>query len=306
MYYLLLSTSIYLFLLFCQGNTQKGFIISFQSSDKLSVEEWAKYTGEISRLSEFTACHWEKSKWFSKDRNTIWSYCTKNDDDTDIYCTQYYYKRDIDTGNRHMITYQKLPHNIKAKVKLKPFPHRSWNHVCWSYSSKSLENQLFFNGQLIQTYKIKKKEIVPGSSEVKQSSFVIGQEPDKIDGGYEIEQVFIGDITEVNIWSKILQQTKISKMAICSDFSKGNVVSWEKEKWNVNKAVVADVNDMKIICEKPVWKIFFPIKSLLLDAKATCEGHGGRVCTPVSEQDNEDFKKLALKYKENCEDPCKD
>ena len=40
-----------------------------------------------------------------------------------------------------------------------------------------------------------------------------GQEPDIIRGGYEIDQTYQGNITELNMWDKVLNETTI-KVAI--------------------------------------------------------------------------------------------
>ena len=48
--------------------------------------------------------------------------------------------------------------------------------------------------------------------------------------GYDVDQAFRGDITELNMWDKILDETDIDRMAQCRYFPKGNVVSWEKSK----------------------------------------------------------------------------
>ena len=54
---------------------ESSFIASFQSSGHWSKNEFLEYNDSISELKEFTACHWEKARFFSEQYNVPWSYC---------------------------------------------------------------------------------------------------------------------------------------------------------------------------------------------------------------------------------------
>ena len=130
MFILFWALSIYLLNFVCEGNAQEGFVISFQSTGNISLDEWSEYKDDIPAISQFTACHWEYVRIFSRRTNALWSYCSTNDS-IDITCTQYSYKRDLETGNRHITSRLRL-NGKKENVNVRPFPHRSWNHVCWT------------------------------------------------------------------------------------------------------------------------------------------------------------------------------
>ena len=101
---------------------------------------------------------------------------------------------------------------------------------------------------------------IPGSQEVYDSSFIIGQEPDSLRGGYSESQGFPGDIAELNIWDKVLEESLILKMAKCSNAYKGNVFMWLKEKLDINKAKTINVDDLSMFCQKKSVHAIFPEK----------------------------------------------
>ena len=67
------------------------FKIKLQKGGKWSDDEMAEYLGHIPAFSEFTACHWEKLKYFATRSNTVWSYCKVHSvKDETLRCLQLY------------------------------------------------------------------------------------------------------------------------------------------------------------------------------------------------------------------------
>ena len=95
-------------------------------------------------------------------------------------------------------------YNDLISVDLIPFRHREWNHICWTYSFERNWHRIYINGELkaSEVNVIDSNTIVwKASSKVEKHAFVIGQEPDSIRGGYTIDQLFQGSITELNVWN---------------------------------------------------------------------------------------------------------
>ena len=126
--------------------SEESFVVSFQEGikniDYHVDNQWMEYTGEIPSIKDFTACHWMNIRYFSKELMPIWSYCMIRDEkernDTD--CLQISFIPVPESANRNVKTQIFLPwYRIKGRVNkathilLKPFKHRSWNHVCWTY-----------------------------------------------------------------------------------------------------------------------------------------------------------------------------
>ena len=117
---------------------------------------------------------------------------------------------------------------------MKTFKHHAWNQICWTFQSQTGMNKIDLNWKLQGSYIIDSdfvREGILGSDEVFSSAFIIGQEPDPPSprGGFEKEQVFVGDITELNIWNFTLDENLIMDMGKCKKFENGNIISWNLE-----------------------------------------------------------------------------
>ena len=79
------------------------FQIDSEGGGSYSTEEWAAYKGTIPHMSSFTACHWEKLRFFNVQESCQWAYCYKNTNaSTDYKCTQLWYDRDSESGGRYV------------------------------------------------------------------------------------------------------------------------------------------------------------------------------------------------------------
>ena len=84
-------------------NSLKILKFQSQSEGSYSTKEWAQYKGRIPHLNSFTACHWEKLRFFSARDTPLWAYCYKTQDIfTDLHCTQLWYNRDSGSGGRYV------------------------------------------------------------------------------------------------------------------------------------------------------------------------------------------------------------
>ena len=120
---------------------------------------------------------------------------------------------------------------------------------------------------------------INGSANVQESAFIVGQEPDAIRGGYNPYQSFRGEISELNMWNKILDDSTIQSMAACNHKSKGNMVSWERSKWKVNKALVRNITSP--FCENKPIHVVFPQPIVISEAQSLCAAHGGKISSPT-------------------------
>ena len=290
---------------------EKSFIVSFQSSGKWTKDEWIEYKDPITSFNEFTACHWEKIKYFSAQINTVWSYCLYlTQEDTKMRCVEVYYLISSNIGRN--IDFKGWidgwsEESVYIEFKNILYNHREWNHFCWTYSNKSGINDLFHNGEKIASIDLSKNSetygmSIPGSQEVYDSSFIIGQEPDSLRGGYSESQGFPGDIAELNIWDKVLEESLISKMAKCSNAYKGNVFMWLKEKLDINKAKTLNVDDLSMFCQKKSFNAIFPEKMTFDVGSKFCSRFGGTIALPISKEENENLRTILTKHKNACID----
>ena len=55
------------------ASAESSFLVSFQESGDWTTNEWGKYIDEIRESEEFTACHWQKIRFYSSDIVPLWS-----------------------------------------------------------------------------------------------------------------------------------------------------------------------------------------------------------------------------------------
>ena len=112
----------------------------------------------------------------------IWSYCIMKSKGDRMKCRQYYFTLDENTANRHGFAntnWSEFTERIKFKIK--PFLHRTWNHVCWTYTNIDGVNQVFLNGKPLKPIgnsstigSQNKRPIIDSSQNVYASSLIIG------------------------------------------------------------------------------------------------------------------------------------
>lgn len=49
---------------------------------------------------------------------------------------------------------------------------------------------------------------------------------DVVGGHFDAGQAFVGELSQVNIWDRVLKPSEIQSVANCSTYIPGNVVSW--------------------------------------------------------------------------------
>jgi hypothetical protein len=300
------------------SEAQKTFIVEFQASGKWSKDEVVKYRGKLPELKEFTSCHWEKDMYLAVDSTNLWAYCfyeLKND--TDWKCVQLYYRGDRNLANREVIFggyfYGWTNISIDVYLPVKYFRPRTWNHICWTYSSLTGRSELFYNGKSFEPHNQEKKKIfsvmpngskhpiIPSTENVYKHLFVLGQEPDNInDGGYSEEQAVFGSIAEFNLWNKVIDPSLIYDAANCKKLIRGNVIKWQKDDFEIKKALTLEVDNILEFCEQEKSHVVFTKTQSIKWANETCTSHGGSLLVPRSEKENQKVFKIMQNHVDTC------
>lgn len=66
---------------------------------------------------------------------------------------------------------------------------------------------------------------------------VLGQKQDKVGGGFSAAQSFIGEMTGVNIWSRVLGNREIANLFKSCLAGEGNVFKWSDFKSHIRGGV---------------------------------------------------------------------
>ena len=298
---------------------QQHFMASFQTgsdaSPKPDTNVWLEFFNEIPPSKEFTVCHWINIKYFnSAIAACLWTYCTVENKDDGMECLSMCLHALEETANRELYIDVGIPLKEKGKkqwvaVDLKLYHHRTWNHICWSFSAITGSSQFYHDGDLIGSKQINIKDIdlaMKGSSTMHEASLIFGQEPDSIRGGFDQYQAFLGDLSEFNIWNYTLTKTEIYSMSTCESFMKGNILSWDltnliiSKKLDIHNVVMTEFSRGSQLCDTHHQFVIFPQRVEYPMAKEICNNHGGILAVPHSEKENNLLRDIVEKHNDSC------
>ncbi|XP_078279236.1 mucosal pentraxin-like [Rhinoraja longicauda] len=94
-------------------------------------------------------------------------------------------------------------------------------HMCVSWESQGGEITVWVNGRRSLRKVGGKGQVVKGSGH-----FIIGQEQDSVSGGFDIKQSFVGEITDVNMWDRVLKTSEIELISQGCYSEGGNIIDW--------------------------------------------------------------------------------
>ena len=96
-----------------------------------------------------------------------------------------------------------------------------WHQICATWSSTDGSWVAYKDGKsAAQGTSFKKGYKIPAGG-----TLIVGQEQDN-NGIFDVLQSFIGELTELNIWNRVLGPSEISKMSGACHSGEGNVLSW--------------------------------------------------------------------------------
>ncbi|PFX33829.1 Neuronal pentraxin-2 [Stylophora pistillata] len=109
-----------------------------------------------------------------------------------------------------------------------------WHHICVTWKSSKGAWQLYMDGQLRSNKTgLNKNHKVPAGGTV-----VIGQDQDSAGGGFELSESFgPGEVTEVNLWNRVLSASDIAEQYANCHITKVGLMHW----WEQFKDGVSDV-----------------------------------------------------------------
>lgn len=100
-----------------------------------------------------------------------------------------------------------------------------WHHMCVTWSTRDGVWEAYQDG-------VKK-----GSGQNLSSwhpikaggTFILGQEQDSVGGRFDVTQSFTGELSDLQLWSRVLTANEIYSQAACSSHLVGDVMSWSEE-----------------------------------------------------------------------------
>ena len=97
-----------------------------------------------------------------------------------------------------------------------------WHHICVTWRNSDGVWQFYKDGALHpNTDSLRAGYTIPGGG-----SLVLGQEQDSVGGGFVSSSSFQGSLTNVNVWSYVLPESKITSMSTSCREEAGDVYKW--------------------------------------------------------------------------------
>uniref|UniRef100_A0A8C3AN14 Si:dkey-283b15.2 n=1 Tax=Cyclopterus lumpus TaxID=8103 RepID=A0A8C3AN14_CYCLU len=104
-----------------------------------------------------------------------------------------------------------------------------WHHVCVTWSTRDGQWEAYQDGvqrgsgiNLSPWHPIK-----PGGV------FILGQEQDTLGGRFDATQSFVGELSDVHMWSHVLTASDIYSLASCGSHLRGDVMAWSESEVEV-------------------------------------------------------------------------
>ncbi|KAM4526426.1 neuronal pentraxin-2b isoform 1-T1 [Fundulus diaphanus] len=180
---------------------------------KLSLPQRTNYlygriTKTLPEMYAFTLCMWIKSS-ASPGVGTPFSYGVPGQANEIVL---------IEWGNNPIELL------INDKVAQLPLEVRDgkWHHICISWTTRDGQWEAYQDGEKLGT-----GDNLAAWHPIKAGGVIIlGQEQDVVGGRFDAGQAFVGELSQVNIWDRVLKPVEIQSMANCSSYLAGNVISW--------------------------------------------------------------------------------
>ncbi|XP_022796770.1 sushi, von Willebrand factor type A, EGF and pentraxin domain-containing protein 1-like isoform X2 [Stylophora pistillata] len=200
--------------------------------EQLSTDSYAiKVNAISSNLTEFTVCLFVKRKdTDSASSQCLYSYAEASGSDIGnaIYVC-------LNEPNIEINVDEPRSRATDTGVKISD---TMWHHICVTWKGTNGAWQFYLDGQLRSNGTgLKENHQVPAGGTV-----VIGQDQDTVGGGFSIGDSFgPGEVTEVNLWSRVLSASDIAEQyANCYINKVGLMHWWEQFKDSVSNLMVIE------------------------------------------------------------------
>ncbi|XP_003790946.1 pentraxin-4 [Otolemur garnettii] len=189
----------------CSG----GLVLTFPNS---STENMVSLSpGFLTALRALSFCSWIRTA--SGHLGTLISYATEDNDNKLVL-----YGRDsLVPGSIHFVIGDPAFRELPLQLLL----DRQWHHVCVIWTSIQGRYWLHVDRRLVATGSHFREgyEIPPGGS------LVLGQEQDSVGGRFDISEAFVGSMSGLAIWDRVLVPGEVANLAIGKELPRGAILT---------------------------------------------------------------------------------
>ncbi|XP_062308103.1 neuronal pentraxin-2a isoform X1 [Osmerus eperlanus] len=97
-----------------------------------------------------------------------------------------------------------------------------WHHICITWTTRDGFWEAYQDGERLGTG----DNLAPWHPIKPGGVIILGQEQDIVGGHFDATQAFVGELSQFNMWDRVLRSVDIMGMANCSSYMPGNVVPW--------------------------------------------------------------------------------
>ncbi|XP_072240772.1 neuronal pentraxin receptor b [Leuresthes tenuis] len=181
-----------------------GFVLSFPMRTNYMYGLVRK---EITEMYAFTACAWLKAK--EGGIGTPFSYSVP--------------------GQPNELVLLQGVHNpvellINDKVAQLPLslPQDEWQHICVSWTLRDGVWKAYQGGKMKG-----RGEGLAAWHPIKPGGvLILGQEQDTLGGRFDASQALVGELSQFNLWDRVLKPAEVAAVADCSSSALGNIAPW--------------------------------------------------------------------------------
>ncbi|XP_054850637.1 neuronal pentraxin-2 [Eublepharis macularius] len=188
---------------------------AFKSPDEFKVSLplrtnylYGKVKKTLPELYAFTVCLWLKSS-ASPGIGTPFSYAVPGQANEMVL---------IEWGNN--------PIELLINDKVAQLPlfisDGKWHHICVTWTTRDGMWEAFQDGEKLGTG----DNLAPWHPIKPGGVLILGQEQDTVGGRFDATQAFVGEMSQFNIWDRVLKPEDIMNIANCSTNMPGNIIPW--------------------------------------------------------------------------------
>ncbi|KAJ7307144.1 hypothetical protein JRQ81_009127 [Phrynocephalus forsythii] len=144
-------------------------------------------------------------------------------------------------GDNDLLLYKPLPNqyslyvggsSVTFNLPEKQVSRSRWEHICMSWDSATGLAELWVDGYPLPRMGLKK-----GYSINPEASIVLGQDQDSFGGGFDINQSFQGEMTDVYMWDRVLSADEVN--LVWNDHTISNsLINWWSLDYEIRNYVV--------------------------------------------------------------------
>ncbi|KAJ8413688.1 hypothetical protein AAFF_G00081950 [Aldrovandia affinis] len=97
-----------------------------------------------------------------------------------------------------------------------------WHHICITWTTRDGLWEAYQDGEKLGSG----ENLAPWHPIKSGGVIILGQEQDTVGGRFDATQAFVGELSQFNIWDRVLRPVDIMNMANCSSYMPGNIIPW--------------------------------------------------------------------------------